>query len=256
MELIVLIVVALVALLVVLFVSSGVLYWVSNLFKVENRSFKTSVIIALASGVASVMAGVLLDLFALGFLSYIAAFFVFYYFLRRFYQTSWLKALIVFAAFGVIASSISLALAIGARSYLYEPFVVNGAGMEPTYKNGDYLFINKLDRDIARGDIVVFRFPTHASRLLIKRIIGLPSETVDVEAGKVFINRRVLDESGYLSDDTQGGISITLADDQYFMLGDNRAESADSRIYGPVSRADILGTIFFDVPGLLKNPQE
>ncbi|HWO07628.1 MAG TPA: signal peptidase I [Candidatus Paceibacterota bacterium] len=253
MALTILILFALVALLGLLLLCSAILFLVSKLFKIENPSFKKSLVIVLISGIASIVFGVLFGIFSLDFLSYIATFFVFYYLLHRYYQTSWLKSLGVYLIFGVIATVVSFALVIPTRLYIYEPFVVSGAAMEPTYNSGDYLFINKLDKNFARGDIVVFRYPGNETQFLIKRIIGLPSENVEIKAGKVFINGQVLDESSYYNGDTQGDTSVILSSSQYFMLGDNRAESADSRMYGTVPKENILGSIFFEVPGLLKN---
>ena len=242
----------LVVTLVLLFMSSGVLFLVSKFFKIENSNFKKSLLVALVSGVTGVVAGIVFGVLHFGFLAYVASFFVFYYFFLRYYQTSLLKSLGVYVVFGLLTTAVSFVLVIPVRLYVFEPFVVSGAAMEPTYMSGDYLFVNKLDRNFVHGDVVVFRYPEDPTTFFIKRVIGTPSEHVEVRAGKVFINGQILDESKYYFGDTPGDTSVTLTNDQYFVLGDNRTESADSRVWGPVPKENIPGTIFFGVPGLMK----
>ena len=147
---------------------------------------------------------------------------------------------------------ISLAIIIPIRYFLIQPFFVKGASMEPSYLDGDYLIIDEISYRFEkpeRGDVVIFRYPLDSSQFFIKRIIGLPGETVEIKDGKVFIyNQEVpdkkitLDESAYLDDVyTQGNLEITLKADEYFVLGDNRRASSDSRKWGAVPRKNILG---------------
>jgi len=147
---------------------------------------------------------------------------------------------------------ISLAIIIPIRYFLIQPFFVKGASMEPSYLDGDYLIIDEISYRFEkpeRGDVVIFRYPLDPSQFFIKRIIGLPGETVEIKDGKVFIyNQEVpdkkiaLDESAYLDDVyTQGNLEITLKADEYFVLGDNRRASSDSRKWGAVPKKNILG---------------
>lgn len=155
---------------------------------------------------------------------------------------------------------ISVAIIVLIRYFLFKPFYVRGASMEPTFENNEYLIINEIDyrfREPERGDVVVFRFPRDPSQYFIKRVVGLPGETVTVRGGIVMVhNGRFpegfpLDESAYLPDSvtTYGDSTVTLDDDKYFVLGDNRSSSLDSRseIVGPIPRADIIGRTWFRV---------
>jgi len=158
---------------------------------------------------------------------------------------------------------ISLAIIIPIRYFLIQPFFVNGASMNPNYLNGDYLIIDEISYRFnppERGDVIVFRYPLDHSQFFIKRIIGLPGETVKIENNKIFIyNERVippgddgsfkgvvLDESEYLGEiDTPGNLQIKLGEDEYFVLGDNRKASSDSRKWGGVDDHLITGRAWF-----------
>lgn len=139
------------------------------------------------------------------------------------------------------------------RTFLIQPFLVSGASMEPNFDNGNYLIIDELSyrfRQPERGEVVVFRYPNNPSIFYIKRIIGLPGEKVVVENGAVKILNKdypsglLLDEN-YLPKDikTIGDISRPLNENQYFVLGDNRGHSYDSRSWGPISRDNIIGLV-------------
>lgn len=155
---------------------------------------------------------------------------------------------------------ISVAIIVLIRYFLFKPFYVRGASMEPTFENNEYLIINEIDYRFhppQRGDVVVFRFPRDPSQYFIKRVVGLPGETVTVRGGVVVIHNEkypegfTLDESLYLSDDvkTFGDATVTLDQNHYYVLGDNRAASLDSRseIVGPIPRADIIGRTWFRI---------
>jgi len=141
---------------------------------------------------------------------------------------------------------------VGVRYFLFKPFVVRGASMEPNFFEKEYLIIDEISyrlRQPARGDIVVFRAPTAPQEYFLKRIIGLPGERVKVGNGKVFIYNKEnpqgkqLDETVYLpaETDTQGDVDLQLNDDQYFVLGDHRSVSFDSRRFGAIHRSDLVG---------------
>jgi signal peptidase I len=138
------------------------------------------------------------------------------------------------------------------RYFLFQPFIVSGASMAPNFATGDYLIIDEISYKFSepkRGDVVVFKtdfIEGYANQRFIKRVIGLPGETVDITAGKVSIIKdgtvKVLNES-YLPKDlkTYGEINITLKSDEYFVLGDNREYSYDSRMWGIVPEKYIIG---------------
>jgi signal peptidase I len=164
----------------------------------------------------------------------------------------------------------ALIIIIPVRIFLFQPFFVQGASMEPNFENGDYLIINELGykqsdiniggvhvfsansfKDLNRDDVAVFRYPVNPQQFFIKRVIGLPGEEVKVENGKVSIYNDqnpdgfVLDESKYLDPNlfTTGNLDVKLQQDQYFVLGDNRKASYDSRAWGAVPKSDIIGKV-------------
>ena len=148
---------------------------------------------------------------------------------------------------------IALLIVVPIRTFLFQPFSVRGESMVPTFENGDYLIIDEISYRFQvpqRGEVIVFRFPRLPSQRYIKRIVGLPGETVEIKDGKVMISNQresyILDESGYLPSDifTKGETLISLADNQYFVLGDNRYASADSRSWGALPRENIIGRVF------------
>lgn len=137
------------------------------------------------------------------------------------------------------------------RNFLVQPFLVNGASMVPNFYHGDYLLVDEVTyrvRSPERGEVVVFRYPEDRNTYFIKRIIGLPGERVVIRDGRVSVYNdgsprgAALDE-GYLSAGQMTGnpVDVTLAGDEYFMLGDNRSYSFDSRNWGPLKSGDIIG---------------
>jgi len=147
---------------------------------------------------------------------------------------------------------ISLAIIIPIRYFLIQPFFVKGASMEPNFLDGDYLIIDEITYRFEkpeRGDVIVFRYPLDPSQFFIKRIIGLPGETIRVENGEIFIYNKEavpqeieLDESEYLDNIyTPGDLEATLKEGEYFVLGDNRRASSDSRKWGTVPKRYIIG---------------
>jgi len=149
---------------------------------------------------------------------------------------------------------VALVLVVGFRLFVFQPFLVRGASMEPSFHNWDYLVVDEISyrfRSPERGDVIVFKFPNDPSQRYIKRIIGLPGETVQVQDGQVAVFRgeeRVpLDETSYTSSDTPGSIQITLPENEYFVMGDNRHYSSDSRSWGTLPEDLIIGRVFVRV---------
>ena len=149
---------------------------------------------------------------------------------------------------------IALGIALFIRFFIAAPFVVQGASMEPNFEDWHYLIVDRVSYDFSqphRGDVIVFDLPQNESRSLIKRIIGLPGETVELKGTSVSVKNGehprgfILDEP-YLDPANIGGRSdmkITLGPDQFFVLGDNRRVSADSRLWGELPRKDIVGRV-------------
>jgi len=142
------------------------------------------------------------------------------------------------------------------RFFLFEPFLVRGQSMEPNFHNLDYLIIDKLSyflREPQRGEVVVFKPPFDDHIYYIKRIIGLPGEKIIIEESKITIYNKehpkgfVLNENYLRNHYTSGKIEVNLGKDEYFVLGDNREVSYDSRRWGPVKRERIVGRVIFQI---------
>jgi signal peptidase I len=164
----------------------------------------------------------------------------------------------------------ALIIIVPIRVFLFQPFFVQGSSMEPNFKDGDYLIINELGykqteigfgnfniftvksfKNFERGDAVVFRYPVQPETFFIKRVIGLPSERVKIENNRITIYNNqnpdglLLDEEKYLAKNviTTETVNIQLKDGEYFVMGDNRTASYDSRKWGPVPEKDIVGKV-------------
>jgi signal peptidase I len=148
---------------------------------------------------------------------------------------------------------IALAIVVPIRYFLFQPFIVKGESMSPNFESGDYLIVDEISYRFAepqRGEVVVFKYPKDKTQRFIKRVIGLPGETVIVKNGEVSVTKVggeniILDEN-YLPNDlkTYGDTDITLKADEYFVLGDNRTYSYDSRSWGVVPKGNIIGKAF------------
>ncbi|MFA5358865.1 MAG: signal peptidase I [Patescibacteria group bacterium] len=147
---------------------------------------------------------------------------------------------------------ISLVIIVPVRYFLIQPFYVKGASMEPNFYNHEYLIIDEISyrfEDPIRGETVIFRPPIAKDDFFIKRIIGLPGEKIEIKDGRVKIfntqypNGTYLDESVYLplTTYTPGDVTYDLGPGQYFVMGDNRPASLDSRTFGLITRKDIVG---------------
>lgn len=155
-----------------------------------------------------------------------------------------------FILYVIIAFGIALLM----RLFVAEPFIVQGSSMEPTFYDYHYLIVDRLVYAFGapvRGDVVVFKLPRMEKRDLIKRIIGVPGDTVSIEGSTVTItnaahptgfvlNEPYLDPANVSQNDH---VSVTLGNDEYFVLGDNRRVSADSRSWGKLPRQNIIGRV-------------
>ena len=155
----------------------------------------------------------------------------------------------------IIIVSIALAIFLVTRLVI-QNFVIDGPSMEPNLISEQWVLVNKVHYKIVepeRGDVVVFNSPSSTGeKVLIKRIIGLPGETVKVAGGKVYIDDKLLDESSYISVGTTINGTWTLGTNKYFMMGDNRQQSSDSRRFGSVDKSSIVGKAWLRIWPLSK----
>jgi len=154
---------------------------------------------------------------------------------------------------------IALAIVLPIRIFIVAPFIVEGASMEPNYHNAEYLLVDEISyrfQKPERGDVVVFRPPDNQSIFYIKRVIALPGETIMIKDQKISIINSENPEGLLLSEDSyidgssasQSEFSqITLKDNEYFVLGDNRGNSRDSRVLGPINIDFIKGKVMLRV---------
>lgn len=144
---------------------------------------------------------------------------------------------------------VALLIVLPVRMLVAEPFIVSGSSMVPTFENGDYLIIDKISYklgDPKRDDVVVFRYPNDTTKFFIKRVIGLPNETVDINGNVVTItNAEHADgfelAQPFVKNTANNETHITLKSDEYFVMGDNRSGSSDSRYWGPVKKDLLTG---------------
>lgn len=151
------------------------------------------------------------------------------------------------------------------RYLLFQPFIVSGSSMEPNFSHGQYLIIDEISYRIGepkRGDVIVLHYPKDRKQFFIKRIIGLPGETIQIDNGRVTIKNNDHPEGATLDEEylpnqgltfphntslIGGKKTLTLQGDEYLLLGDNRLASSDSRDWGILNRKDIVGKVFIRV---------
>ncbi len=149
---------------------------------------------------------------------------------------------------------LALVIVVPIRYFIFQPFFVRGASMEPNFHEGDYLIVDEFSYRISdpeRGDVIVFKYPKNPTQRYIKRIVGMPGEEIEIKNQEVIIyqngEQQFLDESYYLPEFiiTPGDVKISLSEDEYFVLGDNRLASHDSRSWGTVPEENIIGKVAF-----------
>ncbi len=151
---------------------------------------------------------------------------------------------------------VALAIVLPIRFFVFQPFIVKGASMEPSFHNGDYLIVDEISyrfKNPERGEVLVFKYPLDKSQRFIKRVVGLPGEKVDIEKGRVSItslngSQIILVES-YVTTPFSEMIlennALMLGHGEYFVMGDNRTHSFDSRNWGVLKEEDIVGRVVF-----------
>jgi signal peptidase I len=147
---------------------------------------------------------------------------------------------------------VALIIVVPVRFFIAQPFIVSGASMDPTFKTGQYLIVDELSYRLdapSRGDVIIFKYPKDPTQYFIKRVVGLPGETVRIADGEVSIQKTSgetiqLDESYVVNKGNGADLTVALPAGQYFVMGDNRPESSDSRVWGTLPRANIIGRAF------------
>jgi signal peptidase I len=152
----------------------------------------------------------------------------------------------------VIILLVAVLAAVGLRTFVVQPFYIPSGSMEPTLIVGDKVLVNKLSYDfhsVHRGDVIVFKKPPNdfspGIKDLIKRVIGLPGEAISARQDSIYINGQKLKESWLPKGVTTADFGpVRIPSGQYFVMGDNRGDSADSRVFGPITKNLIIGRAF------------
>lgn len=165
---------------------------------------------------------------------------------------------------------LAVVIVVPVRIYIAQPYIVSGSSMYPTFESGQYLIVDQISyrfENPERGDVIIFRFPNDPSKFFIKRIIGLPAESVRSQNGTVTVKKPGEEtwttvSQEYLPHVPTDSFEVVLADDEYFVMGDNRGASLDSRVWGNLPEKFIVGKVFLRLlpvtkvgvwPGGLKN---
>jgi signal peptidase I len=144
---------------------------------------------------------------------------------------------------------IALLIIVPFRIFVAQPYVVSGSSMDPTFKDGDYLIVDQLSKrfeEPKRGDVVIIRYPKDPSKFFIKRLIGFPNEKIEIKSGEVTIFNEenpegIKVDDSYVVYQKKDNFSAELHHNEYFVMGDNRAGSSDSRIWGTLPKENIIG---------------
>jgi len=165
---------------------------------------------------------------------------------------------------------VAIIIVVPFRIFIAQPYVVSGSSMDPTFKDGDYLIVDQISKrfePIERGDVIIIRYPRDPSKFFIKRLIAFPNEKIEIKNGEV----TVFNEDNPLGQKINGeyvvypkneDLVVQLEGDEYFVMGDNRAGSSDSRVWGPLPKKNVIGRPILRLlplskidlwPGLTKN---
>lgn len=155
---------------------------------------------------------------------------------------SFFKEVVSYALFALV-------IVLPVRLWVAQPFVVNGGSMDTTFADGEYLVVDEITykfHEPQRGDVLIFKYPNDPSKYFIKRLIGLPGETVTVKSDSVTIfndaNPKGVElNEPYIHSRTFGNLTTTMGPDEYFVMGDNRLVSSDSRVWGVLPKKDLIG---------------
>lgn len=232
-------------------VGGSVLYWLSKKWKIAQATLKQSFSIVLV-GVVAGLALLVIFYFVKGdvlrgIISFIVSLSLYTILIWMFYRPPIVRSLGLAFSFiiigGVANFLLSVIFVLPVRLFFIQPLTIKGAAMEPTYHEGDYVLVQKIQRSFHRGDVVVFFYQPNdqKKRILIKRIIGLPGEAFEIKGGEAYINGTTI-ELPSVTALLRDSPSIVLKDDEYFVVGDNASISFDSQVFGPISATSIIGS--------------
>ena len=244
--------------------SVSIIHVTTKLLKADNPKLKNALKITFFMLLGSTIYYAILAIFIaspsqsvkniIEIISGVISFIIFYTLADKYYRFSWKKNIGAFFISSFLLIIIPLIVILPTRYFIIEPFYVNGAAMEPNFKNNDYLLIKKYDKNYKRGEVIVFKYPKNQKEFFIKRIIGLPNENIQITKGKVRIfnddnpNGFFLKEE-YIAKNIETyspSDKITRLDsDEFFVLGDNRVSSQDSRSFGKLKKDLIFGKYWF-----------
>lgn len=232
---------------------------ITKLYKIPNTHYKTAIKISAIQFITVLILGFIGGIFSLGSLlivgiiiEWILPFLTLHFLLKKFYLSNFKKNLFVY----IMTIIVTLFISIPAHLYIAEPFYMAGDSMKPTIKNNEYIYFKKFDKEYGRGDIITMRNPNNMEEIYIKRIIGLPEEKIKIKNGVITIYNqnysegKILEEN-YLGSQYTGSTNeeiIEIEKGKYFVLGDNRNESTDSRNFGAISSYLINGKYWFSIP--------
>ncbi|HPH78570.1 MAG TPA: signal peptidase I [bacterium] len=238
--------------LVFLVVINGLLLWSSlAILKVKNVTFWKSVwvfLIYLSISLVGLLIFYSLNLIEIWvILSLFVNLLVLIFLIKRYFDLSWWRSVLGYVIYSVLQMLVGIAIVLVAifplKAFVLGLYVIDGDSMKPAVKNGEILIVNKWTKDFQRGDVIVYN-DLEKNSVAVKRIIGLPGESVEIRDGSVWINNQILKED-YIGVATSGSVKTKLGNDEYFVLGDNRADSRDSREIGAINRNQIIGEYFY-----------
>lgn len=227
-------------------------------FKVQSTAYSTALKISffewLTLGLIGVIIGFVLSGISGNVIAWILAFIVFNFLCKKYYLTQFKKNLSIYLLLNLIIIVISLAVILPIRFFIAEPFYVEGDAMSPTFPDKTYIIVNKFSKSLQRGDVIILKSPQDNNQYMVKRIIALPNEKVQIKDGFVYIfnseNQNGLKlEEPYILNGAQvftvDNSQIILNQGQYYVLGDNPSVSKDSRSFGAVTGNLIVGKYWF-----------
>jgi len=252
--------------IVSLFIEAWVLHVLLKIFRTKSPDYKNAFIVIIILWVVAVIIGYMISLLAntMSLMLYgniaaiILVLVVFHLLLKKFFQTGFLKNIVIYILFSFILTVLAVVAIMPLRTYVIEPFYAQGASMEPAIEDNDYLLGLKFAKDFERGDIVMFKYTNDENQIMIKGIVGLPGDRLMFKENEVLVynkdfpNGVKLNENDYLSSDivttTLNGSDFTLSETQYFVLGDDREKSLDSRRFGPIDEELIIAKYWLTLP--------
>jgi len=169
--------------------------------------------------------------------------------INKYYKTSILKSLCVYFV-GYIIIVVLIVTIVSLIRLFISPFRVVGSSMSPAFPNGKFLIANKIGYNLKRTDAVIIKYPENEKALMFTRIIGLPGEKIQIKKDGVYVNNEKLNEN-YIKEKMVAGEYLNkvwnLKNDEYFIMGDNRNHSADSRKFGPIKKEAIIGEYLISI---------